>query len=147
LFATIVSLGLWLLSDEIPLWLTHDALLKQMLKALIPMISVANFALGMAVISGTLLYAQNRFLLANTTTCLVSICVTLPLGALSSVVLHINLEGQTAAVVIGMALTGALNSYAVVMSDWKATSDAVICSHEHDKEEEDHDNERTYLVS
>jgi len=130
--AAIISLFLFLFIDVLPTWLTRDELLRQMIEDLIPMICIANFASGMMIVSETMLYAQNRYKLATAIACCVTMFVTLPLAALSSIVYHINLEGQTAAVVVGISLTGALTMYTVVKSDWKSLSDAIISSHEYD---------------
>ncbi|KAL3922175.1 MAG: hypothetical protein SGILL_002348 [Bacillariaceae sp.] len=135
--AAFMSLLLMLLMNEIPSLLTPDALLQGLLRDLIPMISIACFASALAIMSGSMLYAQNRFSVATTVTFLVSLFVTLPLAGLSSIKYGVDLKGQTGAVVIGMSLTAALSTYSVVRSDWKEISDAVVASHNHGTQSND----------
>jgi hypothetical protein len=129
--AGFLSLLLISLMYEIPKWLTHDALLQSMLSDLIPMICIANFASAMAVMSGCVMYAQNRFSVATALTFFVSLFVTLPLAGLSSFKYRFDLNGQMGAIVIGMSLTSALCTFVVIQSDWKVLSDEVIASHDH----------------
>ena len=135
--AAFVSLILLSLMHEIPRMLTRDEFLQGLLGDLIPMICIANFSSAMAIMSGSMLYAQNRFSLATMVTFLVSLCVTLPLAGLSSIKYRVSLKGQTGAVVIGMSLTAALSTYVVLRSDWKEISDAVIASHDHGSHNDD----------
>ena len=80
--------------------------------------------------SWTLLGAQGRYRLATTVAFAGSWLVTIPLAVLASVALHLNLEGQTAAVVIGYMSSGTINAYFLFRSDWEKLSLSVIESHE-----------------
>jgi Na+-driven multidrug efflux pump len=130
-FAGIASMVLYTLQYEIPRWLTPDELLQELLAELIPMLCLALFASGIAVMSDTMLYAQNRFSVATALACSVTILVTLPLSAISSIVFHWNLKGQTGALMFGLSILGSLCTFVLIRSDWEAVSFAVISSHEH----------------
>jgi Na+-driven multidrug efflux pump len=131
LWAGLVSVVLCIFQKEIPRLLTPDDLLQELLAELIPTLCLSHFASGIAVMSDTMLYAQNRFSVATALACSVTILVTLPLSALSSIVFHWNLKGQTGALMLGMSLLGSLCTLVVIRSDWKALSFAVISSHDH----------------
>lgn len=139
LSAGALSVLLLSLRNEIPKWLTHDVTLQSLLTDVIPMLCIANFASATAIMSGSILYAQNRFSLATTWTFVISIVVTLPLAALSSIVYRFDLKAQTGAVVIGMSLTSALNTFVMIRSDWHALSDAIIATHEHGEDSDSDD--------
>jgi Na+-driven multidrug efflux pump len=128
----IVSMVVFTFQYEIPRWLTpDDLLLQELLAELIPMFCLAHFVSGLAIMSDTMLYAQNRFSIATALACSVTILVTLPLSALSSMVFHWNLKGQIGALILGTSLVGSLCTLILIRSDWQAVSLAVISSHEH----------------
>lgn len=130
LLAAMGSALLLAFKDDVPGWLTRDELLQEMLSSLIPFIAMSNPSLTMAVMSWSVLYAQNRFHFSVTLSLVVTLCVTLPLAGLSSIGWNIDLQGQTSAVVTGIAVSGSISLYKVLKSDWKAVSNAVITTHE-----------------
>jgi Na+-driven multidrug efflux pump len=130
IFATIISLFLMVLHNTIPRWLTSDELLQEMLSDLIPLIALSNLSLSLALLSWSVLYAQNRFQFSVILSLIVTVCVTLPLAGLSSIGWKINLQGQMSAVVVGLAVTGSIALGKVLKSDWDAISKAVISTHE-----------------
>jgi Na+-driven multidrug efflux pump len=127
----LVSLVVFTLQNEIPGWLTPDELLQKLLSELIPTFCLTHFVSGIAIMSDIMLYAQNRFSIATALACSVTILVTLPLSALSSIVFHWNLKGQTGALLLGVSLLGSLCTLILIRSDWKAVSLAIRSSHEH----------------
>jgi hypothetical protein len=50
----------------------------------------------------------------------------MPLAAIFTIVLNIDLQGQTAAVVIGYMVSGMITSYLLFTSDWEKLSQQVI---------------------
>jgi hypothetical protein len=50
----------------------------------------------------------------------------MPLAFIFTIVLNIDLQGQTAAVVIGYMVSGMVNSYLLFTSDWEKLSQEVI---------------------
>ena len=60
---------------------------------------------------------------------------TIPLACLASIVLNLNLAGQTAAVVLGYMASGTVNAYYLFRSDWEQLSQDIIEAHELDEAE------------
>jgi Na+-driven multidrug efflux pump len=129
-FASLISAFLMALCDKIPSWLTSDELLQGMLSSLLPMIALSNISLSLALLSWSVLYAQNRFRFSVVLSLIVTAAVTLPLAGLFSIGWNVNLQGQMSAVVIGMSVSGSVAFGKVVKSDWGAVSRAVITTHE-----------------
>jgi hypothetical protein len=78
------------------------------------------------------LWGQNRVAMGTGIGCLVTVFVTLPLGALSSMVFNFDLRGQTTAITIGCAAFGAMAMFALVSSDWEKIAEDVISLHGND---------------
>jgi MatE len=132
--------GLFICGEDMPTWLTNDATLQQLLRDLLPLFGFGNAAMTIGTMSWTLLGAQGRYRLATVVVCISSWCITLPLAAVSSIVLKLNLQGQTAAMFIGYMLSGAVHAYYLFRSDWIALSQAVMDdndSRSSDEESED----------
>jgi multidrug resistance protein, MATE family len=133
LISTIVSLLvtsiLFTLGEDVAIWLTGDPVLQKLMVDLLPLIGLGNIMMTVGTTSWTLLGSQGRYRLATTVACSGSWLVTLPLAALASVALNLNLEGQTAAVVLGYMTSGTINAYYLFRSDWEAISQGVIDSH------------------
>lgn len=134
LIATIVSLLvtsiLFTLGEDVATWLTTDPVLQEMIISLLPLFGLGNIAMTVGTVSWTLLGAQGRYRTATTVAFCGSWLVTLPLSALASVVFSLDLQGQTAAVVIGYMVSGTVNAYFLFRSDWEKLSQSIIDSHE-----------------
>jgi MatE len=111
--------------DNIATWFTSDPALQHIIVDLIPLFGLGNVTLTVGTICWTLLGSQGRYRLATIVAILASWFVTLPLAALFTFVLEINLQGQTSAVVIGYMVSGSLNAYFLFRSDWTSLSLAV----------------------
>jgi Na+-driven multidrug efflux pump len=126
LFSIAASSILFALGDKIPCWLTSDGALQGILSEIIPLLAVGNIALTMGTMAWTLIGAQNRYRLATGLGIAGSWLVTLPLSALLTLKYHIDLQGQTAAVVIGYAVSGFATNLFLFSSDWHQLSKEVI---------------------
>eukprot|EP00536_Pseudo-nitzschia_multiseries_P014004 jgi/Psemu1/291187/fgenesh1_pg.644_\ len=118
-----------LFANEIPGLLTNDEVLQAMVAKNIPMMSVANTLSGLGIMADQILSAQNRVVLQTQLGVAATIFVTLPLGAISSLVFRLDLEGLTGAISIGFAVFSAMAMHAVILSDWKAISAGVLSIH------------------
>ena len=127
--ALFLTSGLFVLGDDIPTWLTSDPTLQRMISELIPLFGIGNVALTIGTIAWTVVGAQGRYRLATAVGFGGSWLVTIPLAAISSVVLGIDLQGQTAAVVIGYMVSGTVLCYIWLTSDWDELSRTVIEAH------------------
>lgn len=121
-----VTSALYTCGEDLPTWLTNDPTLQQLLRDLLPMFGLGNAAMTIGTMSWTLLGSQGRYRLATVIVCIISWVVTLPLAAICSAWLKINLEGQTSAVVIGYTISGCVHAYYLFRSDWEALSESVM---------------------
>ena len=87
--------------------------------------------------SWTFLGSQGRYRLATYVAAVSSWFVTLPLAALFTFQLDINLQGQTAAVVIGYMVGGSLNTYYLFRSDWEGLSETVQQANENELQDDE----------
>ena len=122
LVAILCSVPIYACSEQIPSWFTKDETLQEMFKTLIPYACLGNVTMMFGSVSWTLLGAQGRFGLATAMGFIGSWGVTLPLSAISTLVLGYDLQGLASSVVIGYACSGALNSYFLVRSNWEKLS-------------------------
>lgn len=117
--AFMLSLPLAALSSYVPGWFTKDETLQGILRDLVPLVCFGNIAMMFGSVSWTLLGAQGRFGLATAMGFIGSWVVTLPLSAISTLVLGYDLQGVVSSVVIGYGASGALNSYFLMRSNWE----------------------------
>ena len=105
LFGVFLSLFLTsavlIVGDNVATFFTNDPALQHIIADLIPLFAVGNMTLTVGTMCWTLLGSQGRYRLATFVACMASWLVTLPLAALFTFHLRINLQGQTAAIVIG----------------------------------------------
>lgn len=112
--------------QSLPVWITNDPALQHIIADLVPLFGLGNMSLTIGQMCWTILGSQGRYKLATVNAFIGTCFVTLPLAALFSIGLNINLEGQTAAVVIGYTISGAINSYFIFTSDWEDLSKTLI---------------------
>jgi multidrug resistance protein, MATE family len=135
MFATVSTSILFLLSDEIPRWLTSDDVLRSIISELIPLVGIGNLMLTTSTLAWTIIGAQNRYQLAAALGIAGSWLVTLPLSALLTLKWRIDLQGQTAAVVIGYSVSGFVTNVVLLSSDWRMISrDVTMYNAAHDIE-------------
>lgn len=142
MFVTVViTSALFMAGDEIPTWMTHDTTLQHMVSDLMPLFGIGNIALSLGTLSWTLVGAQGRYRLATAVGFAGSWVVTLPLAFLLSIVYNFDLQGQTAAIVIGYMVSGTINSFILFQSDWEKLSRRVIEHNKHDMDDSDDDDD------
>lgn len=120
--ATSFTSVLFILGDNIPSWMTTDATLQRMIIELIPLFGIGNIALALGTQAWTIVGAQGRYRLSTFVGAAGSWLVTVPLAVLSTVVLKVDLQGQTAAVLLGYMASGTVNAYILLTSDWEKLS-------------------------
>ena len=125
-FSMTLTSIIFICGDDLPRWLTMDTTLQVLLSQLIPLFGVGNITLTMGTMAWTLVGSQGRYRLATAIGVAGSWCITIPLSVVFTIVLGVNLEGQTAAVVIGYMISGVVTIVILLRSDWQALSDAVI---------------------
>jgi hypothetical protein len=137
--STFITSILFIFGDSIPVWMTNDPTLQKMIADLIPLFGIGNIALAVGTTSWTLVGSQGRFRLATAVGYAGSWFVTLPLAVLFSIVLRIDLQAQTGAVVVGYMVSGTLNTYILLQSDWPKLSRRIKAQVEEDMAEDDDD--------
>ena len=117
---------MFIAGDSIPTWLTNDPTLQRMTAELIPLFGIGNIALSIGTLSWTLVGAQGRFRLSTAVGLSGGWFVAMPMAALLTLKYNVDLQGQTAAVVVGYMVSGTINSYILLQSDWPKLSRIVI---------------------
>jgi multidrug resistance protein, MATE family len=125
MLSVFMSALLLALHIQLPKWLTKDEVLQHMISNLLPLVCVGLCALTLGSTSWTIICAQGRARLATTVTLVGSMCISLPLAFVSTFALHWNLQGLLASVVVGYALSGIINSFIMVTSNWERISSKV----------------------
>lgn len=126
LFALIITSCLFIAGENVASWLTSDEVLQGLVTQLIPLFGIGNIAFTMGTMAWTLVGSQGRYRLSTVIGIIGSFFITIPLAALFSVALRIDLQGQTAAVVIGYMTSGTVTSFILFRSDWDKLSQQVI---------------------
>jgi multidrug resistance protein, MATE family len=122
----LITACMFIAGESIPTWLTNDPTLQRMTAELIPLFGIGNIALSIGTLSWTLVGAQGRFRLSTAVGLSGGWFVALPMAAVLTLVYNVDLQGQTAAIVIGYMVSGTINSYILLQSDWPKLSRRVI---------------------
>jgi Na+-driven multidrug efflux pump len=117
---------MFIAGEDIPTWLTNDPTLQRMTAELIPLFGIGNIALSIGNMAWTLVGAQGRYRLSTSVGLSGAWLVTIPLAAVLTIVYNMNLQGQTAAIVIGYMASGTVNTYILIQSDWPKLSRRVV---------------------
>jgi hypothetical protein len=125
-FSTVVTSCILIAGEEFPTWITSNPVLQNIVADLIPLFAIANIALGMDSMSSTLVGSQGSSRLATALSIAAIWLVSIPLTVLFSILMNIDLQGQTAAVAIGSMISSTLNTYILLQSDWDELSRKAI---------------------
>lgn len=123
--ALFLSSCVLIMGDDLPTWMTTDATLQRMVAELIPLFGIGNIALTLGTLAWTLVGSQGRYRLSTAIGFAGSWFVTMPLAVIFTIALNLDLQGQTAAVVIGYMVSGTVNSYLLFTSNWEKLSKEV----------------------
>mmetsp|Transcript_15742 Transcript_15742/g.23168 ORF Transcript_15742/g.23168 Transcript_15742/m.23168 type:complete len:870 (-) Transcript_15742:62-2671(-) len=137
-FTSLMSTSiLFIMGENVAVWFTPDAALQHMVADLIPMIGLGNIVLSAGTVSWGLVGAQGRYRLATLVALLGSWLVTMPVAATFTYGLNLNLQGITAAVVIGYSVSCTTLFYILLRSDWERISHHIVeINNESDDEDE-----------
>jgi len=122
----------FIVGEDLACFFTNDPALQHIIADLLPLFGIGNMTLTMGTICWTLLGSQGRYRLSTMIACAASWLVTLPLAALFSFKLNINLQGQTSAIVIGYMVSGTVQAYFLFRSDWEELSQKVMKTSDHE---------------
>jgi len=110
------------LTDVLPSLLTSDATMQAMLAEMFPLVAVGNITMSMGMVCWTVIGAQGRYHLSTSVAMAMTFVVTIPIGAVLSIGMNINLQGLVFAVVTGCSLIAMVLFALILMSDWGALS-------------------------
>jgi hypothetical protein len=134
--------------DEIPALITSDATIQAMLADVLPYLGIGNLALAFGYICWYILGAQSKYKIGTWITLAGSWGITLPLGFVFVYHLNWDLQGLSAAVVLGYVAMGVALSYTVLNSDWKRRAQKIYGRNHamDDDNEEEEQVERHYAA-
>ena len=132
---------LFILGENIAIWLTPDATLQSMIIPLFPLLGIGNIMLTAGTICWALVGAQGRYRLATFIAFLASWGVALPMAAIFTFVLDFDLQGIAAAVVLGYCVTGTVLLYVLLRSDWDRLSRILVEQNEESDSDDDSDSD------
>jgi len=111
--------------NVLPEFLTTDQTIQDMLRMLFPLMALGNVTMSVGMVCWALVGAQLRYPLATAIATLCSFGITLPLGAIFTIVLKYDLKGLTFSVIVGYIMTATLLSTVLLMSDWEKLSERI----------------------
>lgn len=117
--AVLISSILFMTGEEVVHLLTPDPTLQRMIIELLPLIGLGHVVMTTGIISWALAGAQGRYRQATIVQYICNWGVTIPLSCIFSFGLQIDLQGLASAFVLGLALSGAANTYILIRSRWK----------------------------
>jgi MatE len=124
--AVFITSLLFIGGEDIPTWLTTDPTLQRLTADLLPLFGLGNIALTIGTMAWTIVGAQGRYRLSTGIGFGGSWLISIPLAAFLSIYMKFDLKGQTAAIVVGYMVSGTINSYILLQSDWPKLSRRVI---------------------
>lgn len=120
---------IFIFGEDLAVWFTSDPALQHIMAGLIPLLGIGNLALTAGIVAWGLVGAQGRYRLATTVAFISSWLLTLPLAAIYTYGLNIDLKGMTSAVVIGYSVTCTALVYVLIRSDWERLSKIIVEMH------------------
>jgi len=119
------SVVLMSLVNQLPPLLTYDATIQGMLVECFPLIALGNVTMSMGMVCWAIVGAQGRYRLSTTIATACAFCITIPVGAILTIWMRIDLQGLTFAMVVGYTITAMILSLVVLTSDWQTLSTAI----------------------
>jgi Na+-driven multidrug efflux pump len=129
---------LFIVGEDMAVWLTPDPTLQHMIAELLPLLGIGNVALTAGTVAWALVGSQGRYRLATLIAFIFSWGVTMPMSATFTFVAKFNLQGITAAVVMGYSVTGTALIYILLRSDWERLSQCAMDLNDFEDEELEH---------
>jgi Na+-driven multidrug efflux pump len=113
------------LIDILPALMTRDVTMQAMLEEIFPLVALGNVTMSMGMICWHVVGAQGRYHLSTTVAILISFAVTIPLGAIMTIGLNINLQGLAFSAVTGYTVIAMILFALILMSDWEKLSEKI----------------------
>jgi hypothetical protein len=129
---------LFMVGAEVAPLMTPDPTLQRLMIEVFPLIGMGHIVMTIGIISWALVGAQGRYTQATIVQFICNWGVTIPLSSLFTYGLRIDLQGLTSAFVLGLALSGAANTYILVRSQWQRLASVVSMENQLDEAEVHH---------
>ena len=113
------------LTNVLPPLLTHDETIKDLLVEMFPLVALGNVTMSMGMVCWAVVGAQGRYRLSTSIAIACSFVVTVPIGAVLTIWMRIDLQGLTFAVVTGYSVTALLLTACIRSSDWVMLSNKI----------------------
>ena len=113
------------LTNVLPPLLTHDETIQDLLVEMFPLVALGNVTMSMGMVCWAVVGAQGRYLLSTSIAMTCSFVVTVPIGAVLTIWMRIDLQGLTFAVVTGYSVTAFLLTACIKLSDWVMLSNRI----------------------
>ena len=117
---------LYSISGYLPVWLTTDPTLQQMIYELLPLVGFGQIIMSVGMVCWSILYSQGRVRLATIMEFVCSWFVVMPAAGVLVYVFNFNLLGLVGPLVVGYTVGGAAIMYLFFRSDWETLSAKVI---------------------
>jgi Na+-driven multidrug efflux pump len=125
ILSILVSVIFISMTDVLPSMLTRDATIQYMLAELFPLVAFGNITMSMGMVCWCIVGAQGRYHLSTLIALACSFMVTIPIGAIVTIGLRIDLQGLAFAVVTGYTITATVLFACIIISDWEMLSKAI----------------------
>jgi Na+-driven multidrug efflux pump len=126
---------LFMVGAEVAPLITPDPTLQRLMIEVFPLIGMGHIVMTIGIISWALVGAQGRYTQATIIQFICNWGVTIPLSSLFTYGLRIDLQGLTSAFVLGLALSGAANTYVLVRSEWQRLASIISIENQLDEAE------------
>jgi MATE family multidrug resistance protein len=113
------------LTNVLPPLLTHDETIQYLLVEMFPLVALGNVTMSMGMVCWAVVGAQGRYRLSTSIAIACSFVVTVPIGAVLTICMRIDLQGLTFAVVTGYSVTALLLTACIQSSDWVMLSNKI----------------------
>lgn len=141
ILAILMSVVFLSLRNVLPQWLTDDTTLQSMLTELFPLVALGNVSMTTGMVGWAVVGAQGRYHLATSIATVCSLLITLPLAAVLTIRMRIDLQGLTFAVVVGYTMTAMVMITCILISDWESLSKRIQDQMAADGEDPDSDSD------
>jgi Na+-driven multidrug efflux pump len=125
ILSIVMSVIFTCLINVLPRVLTQDETIQDMLAELFPLVALGNVTMSMGMVCWAVVGAQGRYHLSTSIAIACSFLVTVPIGAVVTSWMRIDLQGLTFAVVTGYTATAMLLTACIHMSDWEMLSNKI----------------------
>lgn len=145
--ALISSATFYVYVDRIPALFTSDETLQSMMADALPYIGVGNAAFAFGYLCWFILGAQGKFKLGMWINFFASWGITIPLGFYFTWELNWDIQGLSAALVMGYVAMGTCLAYSALISDWRTRANKIYVRNSEDDAPHDEVDEVAVLAT